>query len=229
MLDPSIIDTMVSSGCTVEQLAAVIKSHLVAEQQKMLGRRHIAALKKRRQRAVPQCPPMSPGQTGTTKLPNEINVPVPGTNRDTQNALYIKEDRYVEPMQVKEDSKKESKEVSKKVSRPISRKSHIPNDLLCSARNISDAIKIGLAEDIIAIEWSKFHDHHLHKGTLGINWDAGWRYWCQNHMTWNKQQLVAKPLTFHQATQLHNARIIRETLFPDQNQPQRPALGRPVV
>jgi hypothetical protein len=109
-------------------------------------------------------------------------------------------------------SKKESKEVSKKESnRRVSKKrSQIPSDLLCSARNISDALKAGMTETAIPTEWEKFRDHHLHKGTFGSDWNAGWRRWCQNHVDW-KPKLSAKPLSPHLQHQFDQRRLVDET------------------
>lgn len=97
----------------------------------------------------------------------------------------------------KKESKKERKEVSRRVSM---KRSQIPWDLICSDRNIADAIKAGMSEDVIPIEWGSFVDHHLHKGTLGSDWNAGWRRWCSNHVKWNQPKLIpAKPPSPNQA------------------------------
>lgn len=96
-LSPDVIDAMVASGLTVDQLAAIVKADLVAEERRRsaeaeaqaiadaeaaaakIERRARDAAKKRRQRAakgddVPACPPMSPdvpgdnsGQVGTSR------------------------------------------------------------------------------------------------------------------------------------------------------------------
>lgn len=167
MLDPSIIDALVASGCTVAQLAAVVRADAVVEkgarQEELLSQRQYETIRKReyRQKKAEQiqqpCPVVSPGQTGT-------------------NIASIEE---------KEESKEVSKQEKEVSNRRVSKKrSKIPLDLLCSARNVADANKIGLLEPDVAIEWPKFHDHHLHKGTLGLDWDAGWRRWCQNFISW---------------------------------------------
>jgi hypothetical protein len=80
-------------------------------------------------------------------------------------------------------SKKESKR-----ERRVSPKRSIPEDLLCSERNISDAKRIGIPEKIIVSEWGKFHDWHLGKGTLHSNWDASWRYWCRRSLEIAKEK-----------------------------------------
>lgn len=116
-------------------------------------------------------------------------------------------------------SKKVSKEESKKDSRHVSAKrSQIPIDLVCSEKNASDALRIGLPQELVANEWQKFHDHHLAKGTLGVDWNAAWRRWCQNHLDWNKPkpQSAAKPLTFREATIIGNRRMIRDLIAAEE-------------
>jgi hypothetical protein len=92
------------------------------------------------------------------------------------------------------------------------RKTLIPVDLACSDKNVADAIRIGIPEEIIATEWQKFHDHHLAKGTPGVDWNAGWRTWCRKHLDYakDKSQSHAKPLSFRQATIIGNRRMLRE-------------------
>jgi hypothetical protein len=80
------------------------------------------------------------------------------------------------------------------------KRSTIPIDLIMVQRNVDDAIKIGVPQELIATEWSKFIDHHLLKGTLGADWNAGWRRWCQNHVEWATKRATpsAKPLNQYQ-------------------------------
>ena len=41
----------------------------------------------------------------------------------------------------------------------------------------------GFTESEAGQEWAKFRDHHWSKGTLMIDWDAGWRTWMRNAAT----------------------------------------------
>lgn len=109
-------------------------------------------------------------------------------------------------------SKKESKISKKESNRRVSKKrSQIPSDLLCTARNISDAIKTGMTEDVVPIEWERFRDHHLHRGTLGSDWNAGWRRWCQNHAAWQAKPSARKQLSPHIQHQIDQGRLVDET------------------
>jgi len=148
----------------------------------------------------------------------------------TKEHIYV-EEKDVKPMYVKEMEVKEEatnvevkeekvkhnsiKDTELSRTRTRARKktgTEIPIDLLCSEKNISDAIKIGLVQGNIATEWAKFNDYHRHKGTLGLDWEAGWRTWCRNHMTWNGKQnnQSAKPLSPRLQVILNNRRIFDE-------------------
>jgi len=47
MLDPAIIDAMVSSGCSVETLAAAVKAAAIIDKEKVLERRHYDTMRQR--------------------------------------------------------------------------------------------------------------------------------------------------------------------------------------
>lgn len=227
MLDPQIIDAMVASGCTVEQLAAVVKAHLAAQHNELLVKRHKAAIIKRNQRSR-ACPPMSTGHRRTEKLSNKINGHVHRTSQDTQNlSIYNVEAMHVESMEVKEE---ESKKVRKKVRKNIY--SDLPENWCPPDRSRQLASDLGL--DVADME-ARWRDYLASSGKQYANHDAAFCNFLRNEQKFNpsKNPLPAKPLTFHQATQLHNARIIHETLFGNRDQeapkPVRAALGRPTL
>lgn len=63
-----IVDALLAAGATAEQIAAAVKAHESVRLAQDEERRRKAREKKRRQRAaVPTCPELSPGQTGTDR------------------------------------------------------------------------------------------------------------------------------------------------------------------
>lgn len=166
---------MIAAGCSVETLGAAVMSEQVADQAKVAIQQEALLEQRAAVRDRVRKHRIQKAEQNQQTCNSYIALqPV------TQSAS-IREGRIVS----KEVSKKEEKEDSRRVLR---KRSQIPTDLACSEKNVADANKIGVLEADIVIEWSKFHDHHLHKGTLGVNWDAGWRRWCHNSILWKKPE-----------------------------------------
>jgi hypothetical protein len=100
MIDPTVIDALVDSGCTVQQLAAAVKADAAMEKEKLLERRYQATIRKRNQRSrhrdivgqrvtspLPPCPP-SPSDKEKVPTPlKEINSLSPLNPPSPQNNL----------------------------------------------------------------------------------------------------------------------------------------------
>jgi ribosomal protein L12E/L44/L45/RPP1/RPP2 len=56
----------------------------------------------------------------------------------------------------------------------------ISPDWVPSDRNVAEAVARKFTEQEINHEAHKFRDHHLARGTLFADWDAGWRTWLGN-------------------------------------------------
>jgi hypothetical protein len=129
-----------------------------------------------------------------------------------------------EEVSKKERSDRENTRARKKPGTPF------PED--CS-QIIAALQKAGFAESLIIEQIDMMRDWALAGDNRKVDWVAFARNWLRKNnkpAQFGFNNATAKPLTFHQATQVHNARIIRETLFgTDQAEPQRPALGRSII
>jgi len=183
MLDPSIIDAMIASGCTVEQLGAVIKAHLLAENEKILERRYRATIIKRNQRSRP------PDSTGLHRTPPDTHI-------------YIDKPMYVEEKVL--SVKKESKKVRKKELL------YIPENWCPPDRAIVIAGELGL--DIQDME-ARWRDYLKSSGKLYADHDAAFCNFLRNDRKFNpnKNNISAKPLSPHLQNIHNNNRIRDET------------------
>jgi uncharacterized protein YdaU (DUF1376 family) len=69
----------------------------------------------------------------------------------------------------------------------------IPEDWCPSDRNVSDAEALSFSQQEISHEADKFRDHHLARGSLLRDWDAGWRTWLRNVRRFANGRVVVTP------------------------------------
>lgn len=62
----------------------------------------------------------------------------------------------------------------------------IPNDWTMKPVNFAYAEEHGFDRDAAARLGQAFVDHHRHKGTLGLDWDAGFRTWVRNEIKYGR-------------------------------------------
>jgi hypothetical protein len=201
-----ILKKMAERGFTAAEIAAVAEALAANKndsQEKLLARR---AADRARQRKLRDRHVMSRDKEKDEQNQQSCHV----MSRDN-SSIYVEEKEVT------------LNQVPVKSGARARRKTQIPIDLVCSERNISDAIKIGMAKAVIPIEWESFRDHHTHKGTLGADWDAGWRTWCRKHVQWNKP--TSKPKSRDTAYAALD-RIDAAANLYDQSQ-DRLALGSP--
>lgn len=72
------------------------------------------------------------------------------------------------------------KKVSPDVTPKAKRSTRLPENYDCGSEGTLYAENLGLTLDEIIKELEKFCDYHAAKGTLMVDWDAGWRNWCRN-------------------------------------------------
>lgn len=53
----------------------------------------------------------------------------------------------------------------------------IPEDIALTSDARASAEIAGMPPGDVDVEWSKFVGHHRHKGTVGVDWYAGWQKW----------------------------------------------------
>ena len=63
---------------------------------------------------------------------------------------------------------------------PAKRKQRISENQLPTPADVEAATRAGLNKATMIVEWQKFRDHHLSKGSLMLDWAAAWRKWLGN-------------------------------------------------
>jgi hypothetical protein len=158
-ITPEVIDALIASGVTAEQLAAAIKADLAVQQQKIDEKRAKAAAKKRRQREamsliVPVCPDMSQGHEGTEG--DSLPPLVPPSSPCTPSNPPI-----IPPSLSRSRGERLKIEV-------------LPDDWMEAAISIGHRNPVG--------EFSRFRDYWVSQpGQKGVkaDWLATWRNWCR--------------------------------------------------
>jgi biotin operon repressor len=77
---------------------------------------------------------------------------------------------------------KEIPAVSPKKSRPL------PEDFVVTDHMRGQAIGYGVPAERVDAETAQFMDYHRMKGTLGKDWEAGWRTWMRNAVKYATQR-----------------------------------------
>jgi len=67
---------------------------------------------------------------------------------------------------------------------PAKKPSKIPADFMLTEKLIEFAKSQGINGNVQQI-FDQFKDHHKNKGTLGLDWEAGWRTWVRNEIKFN--------------------------------------------
>jgi uncharacterized protein YdaU (DUF1376 family) len=76
----------------------------------------------------------------------------------------------------------------------VARKRKIDPDWTLGEAEVAAAEKAGVAAERAAEIWPQFIDHHTNKGTLGLDWLAGWRTWCRNEARFAPRDRPPRPL-----------------------------------
>jgi hypothetical protein len=167
LIDPNVIDAMVATGCTAEQIAAVVKADAHAEIERIAAKREADRIRKREQRAresatkTTLASAMSRGQA-VTPQDNADTPPPPKESPQTP--------KEITPTTLKE---KTPKGVQKKGSR-------LPDDF---APDFEFALRAGLTHSQAQTEFAKFRDYWAAasgQAASKADWQAAWRYWIRN-------------------------------------------------
>jgi hypothetical protein len=198
VLDPSIIDAMIASGCTVEQLGAVVKAHLLAENEKQLERRHKAAIIKRNQRlrSVHRTT-----QDSEIIQQNQQSCPQDSSGQIGSSLTYV-EPMYVKPMYVehmldigKKERKKESNTIRAREEELVA------NDFQVFYQEYPHKVGKPAAAKAFASAIKKTSLEKIISGLRSyIDTKPPDRAWCNpatwlNHERWNDQPAIIQPPT----------------------------------
>lgn len=66
------------------------------------------------------------------------------------------------------------------------RKARLPEDFEATPERLEYARAQGCADP--ADTFTRFKLHHQSKGTLALDWEKGWQYWCRNESNFRRQQ-----------------------------------------
>ena len=79
------------------------------------------------------------------------------------------------------DNKEDGSKLGPRVPRAKQQaRSKIKPDTQPTEVDLSEASKAGWAIERVRVEWPKFRDHHISKGSLMADWAAAWRNWIRN-------------------------------------------------
>jgi uncharacterized protein YdaU (DUF1376 family) len=73
------------------------------------------------------------------------------------------------------------------------RKRKIDPDWQLGTAEIAAADQSGVSPVRAAQIWPAFIDHHVHHGTLGLDWIRGWRTWCRNDAKFSARDARQRP------------------------------------
>lgn len=68
----------------------------------------------------------------------------------------------------------------------------LPGDWAPNAENVAYARQNGFADGTIKQMGESFRDHHVHKGTMGLDWNGAWRTWCRNEIKFSRNRAPAR-------------------------------------
>lgn len=68
------------------------------------------------------------------------------------------------------------------------RKSKLPDDFEATPERLEYARAQGCADP--ADTFARFKLHHQSKGTLALDWEKGWQYWCRNESNFRRPQVA---------------------------------------
>lgn len=75
-----------------------------------------------------------------------------------------------------------------KPKRSAQRKTACPETFPLDAKHFAYGSELGLSEQRVRAETDKFLAHHRFKGTLGLDWYAGWQNWMRRAVLYDAQQ-----------------------------------------
>jgi hypothetical protein len=99
--------------------------------------------------------------------------------------LHIDEPPKEPPKKKKREKTTKTKTASRRGTKP---KTTIPTDYAITDKHITEAEKIGLSEDRARAEFPRFVNYHLAKDSTSADWNASWRTWCDNRVTWDAEK-----------------------------------------
>lgn len=88
----------------------------------------------------------------------------------------------------KEKKEREGARADKPPASLPKRASRLTEDFIPPDSWLDFATSKSLTEQEAGQEWAKFRDHHLGKGTLLLDWNAGWRTWVRRAIEYKMQQ-----------------------------------------
>ena len=87
----------------------------------------------------------------------------------------------------------EKEEVIASAPRKASRakaRTKISEDAQPTDKDKQAAKESGMTDEVFRGEWSKFRNHHIAKGSTMANWEAAWRTWCANYITFQSRNVL---------------------------------------
>lgn len=173
MIDPTVIDAMVASGCTAEQIAAVVKAAMSADAERLAEKREYDRIRKRDQRAR---------NTPTiTTIVSELSKGHSGTNGDIVDIDYAPPSPKESPHTPKETPPSTPTTLKEKTPKGVQKKgSRLPSDF---EPDFGFAEVHGLSRSQAEAEAAKFRDYWAAKAGQGAtkqDWQATWRNWVRS-------------------------------------------------
>lgn len=184
MIDPDVLDALVESGCTAEQIASAVKAACASADKAKAARREKDRIRKKITRAVAkgECPDlsaMSGGQRGNPRTdaestdnvdtvslsPVPLLPPTPPNNPLTPN-----------PIQKNKTSARDSGE------KPAKRGHRLPADWTMSGPDLAYALGKGLAEREAGDLFERFCSWAWSASgpnAVKVNWHQAWQGWVQ--------------------------------------------------
>lgn len=162
-ISPAVLDAMVAAGCTAEQIAAVVKADMAANEDKRAEKRSKDAERQRRHRAR--------------------NAESHSVTRDTSDTSPSSPVPLVPPSQTLPPIIPQSSSPPPSLRSATKRASRLPDDWALPREWGLWAVQQGLSEAQVRLEGAKFRDYWVAKSgrdATKTDWLATWRNWIRN-------------------------------------------------
>jgi hypothetical protein len=161
----AILEIMIETSCSREQIAAMVTAH---KGQRSSGAarqaRYRARLKEKRNGDITGDVTGSPDKERSPTPPKEINPsPLSSLRSDRTGVTPVPKKSFSKRTPLEEDDWPDDRE----------------NEI---------ATKAGMSAITIELEWERFRAHHMAKGSLMANWTQAWVSWVTNWKAFGAKQ-----------------------------------------
>ena len=210
MIEPAVIDALVSSGCSPEQIAAVVKASMIAENTALEAKREKDRNRKRAARLAGK----EAADGGSTVKCPALSDDVHGNPRTAKESTDITETVSLSPVPLLPPTPPNNPLTPNPIQKPNNTRGfRLPEDWTLTGPDLAFALSKGHGEPQIAEMFEKFTNYWWSAAGAKAtkrDWHKAWKVWVLNTRPQSRAgpPTFAKPLTEHQRKQHETKEIL---------------------